>query len=69
MKIRIIAISVLLFLVVVFAVQNAAIVETEFLFWQIDLPRWVLIFGVLIVGVIIGWFYRGIIRAIAKREK
>jgi uncharacterized integral membrane protein len=44
--------------VMVFAVQNAADVEIRLLFWQVTFPRSLLIFMMLMIGMIIGWFGR-----------
>lgn len=43
-------------LAVLFIIQNVAIVEIQFLFWAIQMPRSLLIFLLLAIGVIIGWF-------------
>jgi uncharacterized integral membrane protein len=39
----------------VFAIQNVADVEVQFLFWSIALPRAILILAVLALGILIGW--------------
>lgn len=62
MKIRLVMMSTLLVAVIVFAVQNAEIVLLRFLFFQIELPRSLLILLVFLIGSIIGWFSRGIWR-------
>lgn len=62
MKPRLILTIVLIALVLVFAVQNSATVEVEFLFWGVALPRSLLIFTLLVIGMIVGWFLRGAIR-------
>ena len=41
--------------VVVFVVQNVAMVEIGFLFWSFTLARSLLIFSVLAIGIVIGW--------------
>ncbi len=41
--------------VVVFVVQNVAMVEIGFLFWSFTLARSLLIFSVLAIGIAIGW--------------
>ena len=61
-KLRLIFSLVLVSLVLVFALQNAATVEVRFLFWSLPLPRSLLIFFVLVIGVIAGWFLRGATR-------
>jgi putative membrane protein len=45
----------LLLLIVIFTVQNAAVVTVNFLFWKLEISRALLIFFVLVIGVIIGW--------------
>jgi uncharacterized integral membrane protein len=47
---------VLLGLLLLFALQNAAAVQVRFLFWQLDMPRSLLILVLLVIGMIIGWF-------------
>lgn len=42
-------------LIVLFTLQNADVVELRFLFWKWSVPRAVIIFSVLAVGIIIGW--------------
>ena len=61
-KLRLISSIVLVTLVLVFALQNVATVEVQFLFWSLPLPRSLLLFLVLVIGVIAGWFLRGATR-------
>ncbi len=56
MNTRLIVALVLLTLVAIFSVQNSAIVEIRILFWQVEMPRSLLIFLMLVTGVIVGWF-------------
>lgn len=56
MKPKLIMIFLLLALVGIFAVQNGKIVEIQFLFWTTTIPRSLLIFSMLMIGFIIGWF-------------
>ena len=49
----------LLVLVGIFALQNTTVVEVRFLFWGFSMPRSLLIFVLLAVGVVVGWFVRG----------
>jgi uncharacterized integral membrane protein len=49
-------------LVVLFIIQNVAIVEVQFLFWGIQMSRSLLMFLLLAIGVIIGWFLHGYIK-------
>ncbi|NQV20760.1 MAG: LapA family protein [Rhodospirillales bacterium] len=41
-------------LVIVFAVQNIATVEVNFLIWSVALPRAIVLFIVFILGVVTG---------------
>jgi putative membrane protein len=45
----------LLLLVVVFIVQNATVVDIQFLFWKMSMSRSLMTFFVLAAGIIIGW--------------
>ncbi|HEY9052150.1 MAG TPA: LapA family protein [Gammaproteobacteria bacterium] len=56
MNIKLISILILLGLVVLFIIQNVAVVEIQFLFWSISISRSLLMFLVLAIGMIIGWF-------------
>lgn len=40
---------------VLFALQNIAEVEVQFLIWSVALPRAILILAVLALGMLIGW--------------
>lgn len=42
-------------LIVLFTLQNAEIVELHFLWWKWSMPRAVMTFIVLTIGIIIGW--------------
>lgn len=65
-KIRLIIALALLALVLIFALQNVAPVEVQFLLWGFALPRSLLIFLVLLVGVMAGWFLRAAMRRAGK---
>jgi uncharacterized integral membrane protein len=58
-NIRLIGSLLLVGLIVVFVVQNTASVEVRFLFWRGELPRSILIFLVLVIGIVVGWLIRG----------
>ena len=59
----------LILLVMIFAIQNAATVEIKLLFWDVALPRSLLIFMMLLIGVIIGWFLRSVFRKLKIQTK
>ena len=52
----------LLTLVLIFAVQNAALIDIQIFRWHVELPRSVILFSMLIIGFIIGWSARVIYR-------
>ena len=60
--------TVLIILVMVFAVQNAAVVEIRLLFWEVAFPRSLLIFMMLLVGIVIGWFARSMFRILRTQD-
>lgn len=60
MTYRTITTLILLLMVMLFAVQNTSVVELNFLFWELNVPRWLLIFAVLVTGIVIGWFLHAI---------
>ena len=55
-------------MVMIFAVQNAARVEIQLLFWEVAFPRSLLIFMMLLIGIVIGWFARSIFRISRNTE-
>jgi len=56
MSFKLISIVTLVTLTILFIIQNAAVVEIQFLFWSIQVSRVVFMFILLAVGIIIGWF-------------
>ena len=46
----------LLILVVIFTLQNVEVVQINFLVWEFSMSRSLMIFMVLSIGVLIGWF-------------
>ncbi|MDA3972342.1 MAG: LapA family protein [Desulfobulbaceae bacterium] len=42
-------------IIVLFVVQNVAVVEISFLFWSLAMSRALLLFFVLAIGIVIGW--------------
>jgi uncharacterized integral membrane protein len=54
------AVALLVF-AMVFMLQNAAPTEVNLFFWQVVLPRCLLILAVLLTGIIIGWFIRAVL--------
>jgi uncharacterized integral membrane protein len=66
MKTKLFITSGLILLVMIFAVQNAATVDIRLLFWDVAFPRSLLIFMMLLIGVVIGWFLRSVFRALKR---
>lgn len=62
MDIKLVIILLLAGLVVLFIIQNVAVVEIQLLFWSMQMSRSLLMFLVLAIGIIIGWFLQGHIR-------
>jgi uncharacterized integral membrane protein len=59
----------LLVLVLIFTIQNAVTVSVRFLFWSFTMPRVVLIFLVFVIGVVVGWSLRAVIRRARRRNQ
>lgn len=53
-NIKLIISLVLAVLVLIFIIQNAAVVELHFLFWTISMSRSLMIIFVLFIGLVIG---------------
>lgn len=49
----------MLLLIVIFTLQNAQVITINLLFWKLTLPRALMIFIVLIIGILIGWLVTG----------
>ena len=54
-------------LAVIFILQNAAVVDVQFLVWTVSLSRALLMFILLALGIVIGWILNGVMRL--RREK
>ncbi len=59
MKYKIIIFVILSILFVLFILQNIAIIEIQFLFWSLKISQSLLIFLLLLIGTVMGWFLRG----------
>ncbi len=62
MKYKLFAVMALLLLVLIFIIQNAAIVDISIFFWTIKVSRILLMFIILIIGIIAGYFLNSYIR-------
>lgn len=55
MNAKLILTLVLIGLVVVFIIQNVAVVEIHFLFWKLSMSRSLFIFFLMAIGIVTGW--------------
>jgi uncharacterized integral membrane protein len=55
MNYKLIMSLVLIGMVVVFIIQNVAVVEIKFLLWTLSMSRSLLMFFLLAAGAVIGW--------------
>ena len=55
MKIKLITGLVIICLVAIFIIQNAAVVEIKVFFWTIAMSRILLMFILLFTGIAVGW--------------
>jgi len=62
MNYKLILILILAGLILLFIIQNVAVVEIKFLFWSIQMSQLLLIFFLLAIGIIIGWFLHGYLK-------
>ena len=68
MRYKLVITTVLFISVMIFAVQNATVVEIRLLFWEVAFPRSLLIFMMLLVGIVIGWFARSMFRILRTQD-
>lgn len=69
MSFKLIAIGLLSGLLLLFILQNFAIVEIQFLLWSVSIPRSLLIFIIFSCGLILGWSLHSYARHRKKRAK
>jgi len=53
-KLKALIMLLLFFVVALFAIQNAAVVEIQFLFWGFSIPRALLVLALLLIGFVFG---------------
>lgn len=59
-KARLIFVLTVIFLIVIFAVQNYEVVQVNFLFWSFSMSRAVMIFILLAIGFLAGFIMKGL---------
>ena len=69
MSFRLILTIIFIGLVVIFVVQNVAIVEIKFLLWSIEMSRALLYFIIFILGLLSGWFLTAHHVKVKQRKK
>lgn len=62
MNAKLLVVLVLLGAAVLFIVQNVAMVEIQFLFWSMQMSRSLLMFLLLAIGILIGWFLHAFVK-------
>ncbi len=62
MNYKLVPILTLVGLVFLFIMQNVSIVDIQFLFWSIQIPRSLLVIIMLAIAVVIGWFLHSFMR-------
>ncbi|MBN2398365.1 MAG: LapA family protein [Deltaproteobacteria bacterium] len=66
MNAKLVVCLILAGLVVLFIVQNVTVIEVRFLFWTLSMSRALLMFFILAIGIIVGWFLRSL--SASRRE-
>ena len=69
MNFKMLMILILSGLAVLFIIQNVAVVEVQFLFWATQMPRSLLMFLLIAIGVIIGWFLHSYVKHREAKSK
>lgn len=50
---------VLMLILVIFIIQNTAVMEFRFLIWTVSMSRALMLFASLGIGILAGWFLHG----------
>ena len=56
MKPKTIVVTILIFLMLILLVQNTQVVTVKLFFWDVSMSRIILIFFLLLIGFILGYF-------------
>ena len=59
----------LLLLLIIFAVQNSGLVAIKFIFWEFSFSLALLLFLVLALGYLLGWFFFSVSFLKSKKSK
>jgi len=69
MRAKLIIITILALLLVIFAVQNTEVTVIKLWFWQLNMPRAILIFVSFAIGLIIGLLIPTFSRKGSRKDK
>jgi putative membrane protein len=69
MSFRLLLTIIFIGLVIVFVVQNVAIVEIKFLLWSIEMSRALLYFIIFLLGLLSGWLLTAHHAKVKQRKK
>lgn len=69
MQLKMILWGVIGVLLVIFIVQNVAVMDIKFLFWKMSMSRSLMMFFLVIIGIAIGWFWKGVSVRSKKRKE
>jgi len=59
MNIKLVIALISIAAVSIFIVQNADVVDLQFMFWKISMSRALMFVFLMLIGIAIGWFLRG----------
>lgn len=62
MHVKLVFVLILSAVALLFIMQNVAAVEIQFLFWSIQMSRALLMFLLLAMGIVIGWFLHSYVK-------
>lgn len=62
MSFKLISVLIVAGIMVLFIIQNAAVVKVQFLFWSVQISTSLLMFILLAIGIIMGWVMNGIMK-------
>lgn len=69
MNLKFVTLLVLIGLAAIFIVQNAEVVELRFMFWKIAMSRALMFVFLLLIGVAVGWLWRGYLLHKSRRDE
>ena len=68
MKYKLIAGLVLIFIAVIFIVQNSEVVDIRLFFWTMSISRILLMFIILVIGIIIGFLFNSYLKHVKSKK-